>query len=306
MRKWFVNLLCIFGAIIGLISFLLPWYSAWIVGGPEGVIPRIEGYLGTPIVFLFSGSVFVIGTLLSFVSPFGGLFQLLGVITMPLLVFYDPSFAVTQRHYVHFEEFEAGWWLALLSSIIVLISMAFPLGIGTSKRGTRAISSIFVIHPNNPYSSHIGILGVIGAFLCIIAATIPWYPSRLRVDYLGYNILSPILDSIDCWGSPFISEFNVQLGSIMFVLGTLTLFMTSIGIIPQILGFTLIILEIYEQGGRGELWPDYMLGMILAVLGMVITMVSIMLPVGLYGRPKPARMHHRLLMWGIGNADDTE
>jgi len=133
--KWMrINLLCVIGAIIGTISIFLPWwYSHGIAGSQEFYYPNnlldsigITGNLPQTAIdashyFLaaITAIVFIVGTILAYLSPVGGLLQ------VPAAVFYCFIWIVDSP-----EPAPVGVILGLASGITSLYSWFRPLGIG--------------------------------------------------------------------------------------------------------------------------------------------------------------------------------
>ncbi len=111
-----INLLCIFGASVGIISLLLPWWWNGPADGapyPSYFFELYAGYVSTS--WLLLPTTFVFGVMLAFLSPIGGLFQI------PTTLYI------------------CSWWwgpmpfgalLGLASAMISLFSWFIPWGIG--------------------------------------------------------------------------------------------------------------------------------------------------------------------------------
>jgi len=149
--KWRINLLCITGALLGIISFILPWMSILryeIIEG-EMLLPlpgewsllrvieihNVQDLLQTSFQFLpIPAILFIFGSLLALLTPLGCFPQAAGLILFPITIidrigrhqFYDPS-----SGYWIFEEVELmiGFYFALIASAITAISLLRPIGI---------------------------------------------------------------------------------------------------------------------------------------------------------------------------------
>jgi len=84
MKKLRVNILCLIGAFAGLFAILLPWYSGlFSSAGLLDIIRMYTGYLGglssTYTLMAIGAIIFVIGTLITFLTPTGGFVQIVGL-----------------------------------------------------------------------------------------------------------------------------------------------------------------------------------------------------------------------------------
>ena len=120
-----VNMLCYAGAILGVLALFLPW--AVIQSELTDARVNLGPYdfnEGFPSNFRYSVTLFLIGTVLAFLTPVGGILQLIGSIgfmltasttTLPLPI--DMIFYV-------------GPLIGFLASFMVLASLHSPMGIG--------------------------------------------------------------------------------------------------------------------------------------------------------------------------------
>ena len=124
-----VNFHTILGGIIGILSMFLPWI---IRNGSEShsLIEILSGSsgLGFSLDFLFPliALIFVLGTGIVFLSPYGGALQIASA-SMVLFLVGIASSVNTEEHSV---SLGFGPYLGLASSVIVFISIIFPFGIG--------------------------------------------------------------------------------------------------------------------------------------------------------------------------------
>ncbi|HDP96759.1 MAG TPA: zinc ribbon domain-containing protein [Euryarchaeota archaeon] len=123
-----VNLLCMLGATIGLMSL----FATWIIDH-EYVPGAYSAFNIPPIlmqetdVYHISPALFLIGCLVAYFSPIGSFFQFTAI--FPLLVdsYMDP-----------YRSLGAGVVIALLSMIIVIYSVFNPIGINYDPKVKRA------------------------------------------------------------------------------------------------------------------------------------------------------------------------
>jgi hypothetical protein len=129
-----INVLCLVGATLAVLSLFLPWALMQDdLSGDKtevGAFEFDETFMGIhlfPDNFRYSVTLFVIGTAIAFFSPLGGILQLIGGIGFTL------TSATSQ-----FEHSELIFWLgpavAIIASVMVLSSLAMPLGMGYEDR----------------------------------------------------------------------------------------------------------------------------------------------------------------------------
>ena len=152
MRNPRINVLCIVGAMVGVTCLLTTWAlvtetppgwpdtvksktmeiepSGWTpIDALAATIDPLSNAYGNGELLAFS-ALFMIGTALAFLTPLGGAAQLAGV-----LGFYSAS-----SEHLFVSEFAAGMAVASAAALIVLVSLAWPLGVGYEDRplGLRA------------------------------------------------------------------------------------------------------------------------------------------------------------------------
>lgn len=129
-----VNMLCLIGATIGLASIALPWagtragpllyeeraFVVWI----WDLVQELRGEPGLYVAFI----LFLGGTILAFLTSIGGIFQAIGLSSFYL---NEIDRQASMAQHSSFEgQFAVGFYLAILSSMLVLVSIVKPLGIG--------------------------------------------------------------------------------------------------------------------------------------------------------------------------------
>lgn len=121
MSQTRVNLLCLAGAVIGVIAIFSRWVGNWLIDlNLLDVMNLSDSAEGASNYFL-PGLVFIIGTLVAFLSPLGGVLQIIG----------SPWFIVVWANRHEGEILSSvGPYLGIASAIVVLISMVRPLGPG--------------------------------------------------------------------------------------------------------------------------------------------------------------------------------
>jgi hypothetical protein len=124
-----VNLHTIIGGVIGVISMFLPWV---VKDGSDrySLIEILSGnfqlVFSLGILLPLIGIIFVLGTSIVFVSPYGAAAQIGGA-SMALFLVGIASSASAGDHSV---AIGLGPYLGLVSSAVVFISIVFPFGVG--------------------------------------------------------------------------------------------------------------------------------------------------------------------------------
>lgn len=124
-----VNLLCLVGAVVAVLSLFFPWALVQDGQGPETPIGGFE--FDEPVAggseladgFRYSITLFIIGTVLAFITPLGGIPLITGAVG-----FITTSFSSTSPDYDLIPWL--GVVIALLSAGIVVLSFVEPIGFG--------------------------------------------------------------------------------------------------------------------------------------------------------------------------------
>jgi len=116
-----VNLFCIAGAMIGVIAIFSRWVGNWLIDLNLLDVMNLSDSAGGASNYYLPGLVFIIGTLIAFLSPLGGFLQIIGA----------PWFIVVWANRHEGEVLSSiGAYLGIASAIVVLVSMVRPLGPG--------------------------------------------------------------------------------------------------------------------------------------------------------------------------------
>jgi len=141
-----VNLYCLVGAIMGVLTLFMPWAllhdthldETTNVGAFDFNESPEAGY-SFPDNFQLSVTLFVIGTGLAFILPIGGVFQFIG----------SMGFILTTVTYPRFGETELIFWIgaaiALISSCLVMIGLVYPNGVGFRPGKRTAIERLLTV-----------------------------------------------------------------------------------------------------------------------------------------------------------------
>lgn len=124
-----VNIICLIGGILAVLSLFLPWVSVdYERGNPTlygafDLDEPVDGYRMFPDGFRYSMTLFIVGTVLALVTPLGGIPLMIGSSGFILVS------VTTEFDYVS-QIFWLGAIVGLLSSCIVMVSLFEPFGKG--------------------------------------------------------------------------------------------------------------------------------------------------------------------------------
>lgn len=130
-----LNALCLAGALLALVAIGLPWFTHQTISSQPLVTQNESHSLymvldqSFGIEAMLAALIFLGGTALAFVTPLGGIAQAIGVLwffqTRYLIVGTLLTPGWIDRNY-----FDSGFYVAIVATGLVLVSMFLPLGIG--------------------------------------------------------------------------------------------------------------------------------------------------------------------------------
>ena len=132
VEKWRINILCLVGASLGIISFFVPWCTS--IGQVIGSQPIQHNLIDILTDYILMGDwisqicirIFLIGTLIAICSSLGGMIQLPSIAIFMLF----QSLILMEG----VEKLIIGFGLAMLSAIICFASLILPIGLGYDSR----------------------------------------------------------------------------------------------------------------------------------------------------------------------------
>lgn len=127
-----VNVLCLLGAIVGIVSLFLPWCV--LVDGPNELGRSLLAFMvdsrGLPLEPMFVAALmFITGTVVAFLFPAASAVQAAGVVLF-LQTFMAFPDSIMGWHY----ELSSGFYAGILSSAMVLAGLLRPVGPGCDSR----------------------------------------------------------------------------------------------------------------------------------------------------------------------------
>lgn len=127
-----LNLICLVGAFVGVLSLITPWVSANSLPYPFGLMSPID--LLQSSYFSVIGA-FIIGTLASFATPLGVTIQIagIGMVMTGMNRLLSSAFHVSEAGY-----FLPGFYIGIISIVIIIIGIIHPIWSGHKTRRFRS------------------------------------------------------------------------------------------------------------------------------------------------------------------------
>ena len=227
-----VNLLCIAGVLLGVVSLFFPWVTSGShFGGDDDLL--VQGIMMPSLQFEFamvlSASFFVLGTFLALLSPSGGFAQLGGALGV---IFLAPSeYAPAWGDYA----FSLGAYIGIVSALIVTVSFFVPMGIGyevlkrETKGGVDWPSHLLTVCPLKTSAKlRINVLCLLGAILGFVSMALPWMLETEGGTMIHYHVEFNLYYHLDS---------NIEVAALTaFLIGTCAAFLTPLGGILQMVG----------------------------------------------------------------------
>lgn len=299
-----VNILCLAGAGIGIVSLFLPWWQGVEFG--LGLAIDHDYMLVQDVLldsatygslFMIACTLFVAGTLLAFWSPLGGLIQVPGI--LGFFALFDSEIGVRRGE----DEVALGVYVALISMVIVVLSLLVPMGVGYSicrKAHMASLSSAdkFITVSNYEEGAKIRLnaLALSGALIAIVCIALPW--STLTT--------SPPAPDMTIEQRPLLYYLSGNLATpsaYIFIAGSAIAVATTLGVIVQMFGLVWFWLAFAGSMGTypgmgGMLEESFGIGFYLSILAMLTVATSIILPLGLGYHRRRKTACGRLFVWG--------
>ncbi len=288
-RGWRINLLCIFGGIVGAAALFLNWYSYLVmVNPPDTTITHYaNGFdammLSYPNYWMFYNillSVFAIsyfvGTILTFLTPLGGIIQISSTFA-PIMVCLSQN---------PDNDFPDGELLGFISGTIVLISLFLCLkqdvrnislkerlwNFKRKKAGEVEKEKLRSIRLFRFQFGVINPLCVISAIIGLIALLLPWAAFVAGSSgYSGPGGRPYYLTGFDVMGA---GMPPIPLFALLYLVGTIIAFVSPIGGFLQIMiSWSLLVI-------LGNDYSSFPFGELLGMFAGVVAIGSIFYPFG--------------------------
>jgi hypothetical protein len=117
--KWRVNVLALVGATVGLVAVFSTWFLNGIVIKYSILDVITDPHPGYQLL-LTGFWVFLVGTLVCFLSPLGGILEIAGAV-----MFIDWFVGETDKM-----PSQVGAYIGIISAVIALVSIVKPFGLG--------------------------------------------------------------------------------------------------------------------------------------------------------------------------------
>ena len=141
MARVRLNILCLVGAVIGVIAVFSTWITVgFMFWSREMNLIDVYNQVNSSSDWWLPVVLCLIGAVISFVSPLGGVLQLIGA---PLYISVFASDADGRL------PSGIGPYLALASAVIVLASLIYPVGLGYRQKPVGVIGKLLTISPGS-------------------------------------------------------------------------------------------------------------------------------------------------------------
>jgi len=304
-----INVLCMVGAILGIIALNYRWF---LIGSPYGN----QG--GFPAAFTPVFMVFLLGSIIALASPLGGFLQLYGCSSF----FYVFAQSSTWRNDID-PTLDVGWFpymtpiviLAIVATAITLASLIFPLGIGFHKGLIKKFSRFLTVSSvdTEPSSRNLkinsfclagAIIGLGSAFLIWISGIPVLFPqggaSLSAIDYAYCPNGAPLLAAIT---NLMFQYSEIHFAIIIFLVGTGLALVTPLGGFLQLSGLIAFWSFTGESMGTHVAHPEvewtlsYGPGSYVALFAVFIVLSSPIFQACLYRRAEKPSLRERFLVW---------
>ena len=202
MRVVRLNLICILGATLGVLSFFLPWVSqhlefdGWTIF--RGSVYLLD-YFKLNILLQMIPLLFIIGTIVSFVTPLGFFLQLPPI----MIILYMGSLLSVGSS--GGESVSTGWFLGLISCAVILFSMTDPplrTGNGVLIEPSRRIRTFEIVDEEDGGITREEIDAIVERKRDVIHTLTRSLRNVRSIVFLLAIILSLITMSVMAWWSP--------------------------------------------------------------------------------------------------------
>lgn len=295
-----LNLLCIAGALLGLMSIFLIWGTRTYNQGFTLLdFTSLTSYIdGT----MFFAVMFFISTLLAFISPLAGIGQFIGSIGYVIIIGAIPSNQTGEE-----------WWggtglgayVGLTAALTVILSAVFPLGIGYRRGRLTRLDRLLSISPYPPSVLRVNVLAVAGAILGLVAMALVWYTSW---DSSGGDTLLQNLTGF--WGivnGEWVSSEGITAAAWIFLIGSLAaIAITPLGGLVMVIGDIVFLSAAAHMNSHYPGLVEPSLGFYIGVAAGIMVFASLFWPYGPGYETKKPELMIRLSTWGLRKGLTTE
>ena len=142
---WNVNMLCIVGAVIGVVAVFLTWiHEPPSMPSPPSIQydPTIAYMVTNQYLYYGASVAFLVGTVAAFATPLGGVLQTGGLLVFAAGII-DSGNDLWLDGIDPQQELRAGMYLGIVSCTLVMTSLFSPLGTGGLRPGkSRRITPV--------------------------------------------------------------------------------------------------------------------------------------------------------------------
>ena len=146
-----VNIFCLVGAVIGVVAVFSTWIAVRLTSPISSSVLEhnlvdIYDFAGIVSDYNLAVVLLLIGAIVAFISPLGGMLQLVG--TLLFISAYPATANIILPSGFQWEEnIGLGPYLALVGAVIVLASLVYPVGLGYRQKPVGVIGRFITISP---------------------------------------------------------------------------------------------------------------------------------------------------------------
>lgn len=299
MTRLNINLKCLAGSTLALISFSMIWgtRTSSSLQGPYnqhftlldfvGLTSYIEGTMLFAVIFF-------ICTVLAFISPLAGIGQLVGSSGYVFIIGAIPS-NQTGEHW--WGGAGVGAYVGLVAAVIVILGLIFPRGIGLRREQLSPWDGILSVSPFPPSLLRVNLLAVAGAVLGITSMGLVWYTSWGSSG--GTTLLAHLMYFGITMNGPAVSTQGFSYAAYVVLFGSiLAVAVTPIGGIIMIVGDAVFVSTALQINSVYPGMVETGLGLYIGVFSGVIVLASLVRPWGLGYLSEHRDMRARFITWG--------
>lgn len=274
-----VNLLCLLGASMGILSIFLNWRT-FVVEEPPGTAVSIHyetlssifaHATPAPPDFLLPALLFIACTFLSLLTPLAGLIQLpAAMLVYSSMIIQVNLFGHPPYSYHYYPE--VGLLIALVSSVIVIASLFAPVGTGLRIGISDFRCRIRAFQTNAAKDGRrrldVNIICLVGGLIGLLSLAFPWV-SALSMPNPG--IQTPI-DMVQ--GTVFVAVAGFIIGAFASIITPLAVSLQIAGSILVVSSMNAFLASPFHQWDIGAFLPGFYVGLI----SIAVIIVGIIFP----------------------------
>jgi hypothetical protein len=278
---FYINLLALIAFVLGILSLMLPWVHEESSGSGDFYgLPHFAD--DSDLRFGLSIGLLTVGSLLVLLVRFFGIVELSGVLLFAWAL--EGDFTGHTLGYV-LGAMSTGFYVALVGGVLGTLSLVFRYALPVSDR------FLTIVRSKDRRAYHVNFLSIAAAILGIVCIFLPWIVETYSFQYIDrtwtydWSLLS-MLSGV--WGPLVIC------GAALFLLGSVSLFVTPFGGVGQLFGVLIYIYGVvlnlkefhYARYGDAALsfGPGFLLGLVASIAAIASLAIArrLLVPVSLF------------------------